>query len=370
MKSLLIVTLTALAVVSASASPQGVLRKFTFDSSAEGWTAIGSATASVVTTPGAAKEGSGALKLEYNIAKGDVGALVFAVAGADLTPLKSLRFWVKADYSTTFVLALEETGGGRWIAPFAVNKSDWVRVELAVSDFTLMHGADDPKDANGKLDLDRIGSAAIGDFSQYVIQMGDEGLATMLGVKSGKHVLWIDELEVSGETLPPAVAIAPEETRLDSFARPLPLWVGLGRTQLAVTAAGPLAGRALEAAYEMPQGAIAALVKPIPRGALGSKASLSLSIASKLPVTLLVQVEEAGGGKYNTMINLKGNRAVETQVLQFSEFQPSEDSKDTNGKLDVSEVVQILIADLGALIGNPAADNTVWLNNLKAVAAK
>jgi hypothetical protein len=102
----------------------------------------------------------------------------------------------------------------------------------------------------------------------------------------------------------------------------------------------------------------------IPQGSLAGTTKLLLRAASEKPTTLFVQVEEAGGGKYNGFVSLDGSKKPTDVTLSFSDLQPADDSKDTNGKLDLAEVKQLVLADGGFLAGGTGR-NTIWLANIR-----
>jgi hypothetical protein len=108
----------------------------------------------------------------------------------------------------------------------------------------------------------------------------------------------------------------------------------------------------------------------LPKGALTGAAKLSFSAASQKPAKLIVQVEERGGGKYNTTVEVPGNADRAEINVNFADFKPAADSKDDNNKLDLDQISQFLIIDASGLIDNTDADNILWINNLKISRAK
>src|SRR5205807_6899271 len=123
--------------------------KHTFDSDVEGWMGFGQ-TAKVEITKEAAnvKEGAGALQFSYSIEKGQVNALVHPVPEGALAKIKSVKFWIKTDHATPIIVMLQEKEGGHYATSFTSPKDQWQRAELALSDFYLAEGKDDPKDRN------------------------------------------------------------------------------------------------------------------------------------------------------------------------------------------------------------------------------
>ena len=76
---------------------------------------------------------------------------------------------------------------------------------------------------------------------------------------------------------------------------------------------------------------------------------------------------EKGGGKYNTVVELPGNSGRADLSLNFADFKPAGDSHDDNNKLDLDRIFQLLFLDSTGMADNTDADNTLWINNIKAV---
>ena len=81
--------------------------------------------------------------------------------------------------------------------------------------------------------------------------------------------------------------------------------------------AGPLGGQALRVGYHQAPMKIAGLMRKVPVGALASASGLRFSVASAKPMKLLVQVEEKDGGKYNTIVDVPGDKAVQKVSVVF-----------------------------------------------------
>jgi hypothetical protein len=99
---------------------------------------------------------------------------------------------------------------------------------------------------------------------------------------------------------------------------------------------------------------------------LSGATKIAFDVASVRPAELIVQLEEVGGGKYNAQVSVEGGSTSKTRTLAFTEMKPADDSKDTNSKLDLDQVKQILILDMSGMINQVDQENTLWLGNLKA----
>jgi hypothetical protein len=127
-----------------------------FDQDDGGWQGLGQATTIAVTRDADnIKEGTGALKVSYSITKGGLAAALLPVQDG-LAGVKSLDFWVKADQSEPMIVMLQEKDAGRYTSIFTAPANRWQHVQIPVSEFALSDGANDPKDADGKLDLDQV----------------------------------------------------------------------------------------------------------------------------------------------------------------------------------------------------------------------
>jgi hypothetical protein len=359
--------LSILLALGAPAFGQSV-QKYTFDENEGGWTVFGQGGSVAVTTAAAdVKAGKGALKYAYNVQKGDISFALVPTPGGALAKAKSVKFWVRTSETTPVFLILAEAGGGRYAAGVSCSKGQWNRVEIPVTDFGLMEGNDDPKDPNGKLDLDQVENAGFFDFGQFFAQ-ADEALAGLLGIQQGPRTMLLDEFEVSEEAAPSSYASAAGEFTVDTFATPHLAWFGVGGAELAKGTGAPLAGTSLKVVYRQAPGKLSAFARQLPGAKLAGMKKLTFAAASAKPTSVVVQLEEHGGGKYNAVVALDGASTPQSVSLSLSDFSPADDSKDANDKLDIAEVRQIVFIDLAGIMGGVDQDNTVWVNKIKFTA--
>ena len=351
-------------------APSTPLLKQTFADGEEGWTVLGpNASIAVTKNPSDTYQGKPALKFTYGVAKGEVNAAICPVMGQDLAAAKSVRLWARASHATTLGLVMQESGGGRFMYPFTVPKDKWVQVEAAPGDFVLMDGKDDPKDANGKLDMDKLEAFAVADVAEMLVQFGDDAVR-FLGIQPGQRTVYLSEITLLRDPLPPSQELTGNVMIIDSFARSLPSWIAIGGVYLSVVADKPLKGRALQAEYHVSPQTIAGLMRVVPKGKLAEARYLTFEAAASKPTKLMVQVEDQeSGGKFRTMVDLKGGSEPETISLKFADFTPTEDSKVTTGKPDLSKVGQLLIADPTGMFGGADQDITLWIGKIRATAA-
>lgn len=321
------------------------------------------------------KQGRAALRFDYEVGAAGMNALLRTGQMGEAADLKSFRFWVKADYPTNLVMVLQEENAGRYLALFHAPKNQWQQVELAPSDFVLSSNPEDPKDPNGKLDMDIVTAAAIGDFNQLLAASKDQGLKRILGIKDGRHSLYIDDFWASKQPLVLPPGVNPDSKNIiDAFVRPQLSWLSLGDVLLKRVTEKELAdqgrdisvrGRGLQAEYRQQAGALMGLTKLIRPGLLKDMTSLEFTVATDKAMTLVVQLEETSGGKYFTTVQLPAGTTPAEMRLLPELFGVSEDSKDDNKRLDLEQVKQILLIDAAGLFGQPMGDNVLWLSNFR-----
>lgn len=366
-----VAALWGLAAAAQNASPgqAAQLLRHTFEQDEQGWIALGPGAQARTTHEAAdVRSGSAALQFDYAVAKGQINVLILPLPEGAPAGTRSFRLWAKADAATTLAVALQERGGARYIALVAAPANRWQEVRLATSDFVLSDLGEDPQDPNNQLDLSEIEAVAMADFGQFLAQNEDPDIARLVPVKPGPHRLLVDDFAISSAPLPPTYRVVGGALVPDTFARPQLDWMAVGATSLSLTAGGPLNGPGLRAGYRQEAGHLIGLVHALPRGALTGAARLTFTAASAKPVKLLVQLEERGGGKYNTAVDLPGDGAMHAYSVNIADMVPADDSKDANGRLDPSRVKQLTLIDVGGLLGMSQGENTLWIGAARPAA--
>ena len=342
------------------------LLKTAFDAETGGWIASGDgAKTSVTQDKTKVKEGKGSLLFDYTLEKGKTHTLMLMVEQGKLEKMKSLRFWVRADHTAPLAVTMQEKDGGRYNAVFTAPNQQWQEVELAPSDFTPGTEAHDPKDPNGKLDMDKVVSIGIIDLGTFFIQSDDANLQKMFATPKGFHTLLLNDFAVRSDA-PSAASTDKKSIALDGIARPQIGWIGLGAVTISAATGKPLDGKSLKAAYHQSAGQIIGLMRGIPAGAMAGKTQIKFSVAASKATKLLIQVEERDGGKYNVMVDVLADKA-RTEITQaLSDFKMADDSKDANDKLDPEQIKSILILDISGMVDSVDTDNTLWISNLRA----
>jgi hypothetical protein len=365
----------ALTLSAAAAQTPAPLLKHTFEDGEGGWTGITfpsgmNAKVSITNEAANVKSGKAALKFDYGVNKGEMNALLLATPNGEIAKAKALRLWIKADYTTTLALVLQEQDGGRYVTVFSAPKDQWQQVEVSTADFTLMEGKDDPQDPDSKLDMDQVAAVAIGDFGQFFAQLGDENVAKLLNVQAGQHTLYLDDFTVTEETLPSAFSAVNADVRIDTFARPQLAWIAVGGVKLSKAEGKPLEGPGMKADYRQAPQKIIGIMRNVPRGKMAGTDKLTFTAASTKRTMLVVQVEEKDGGKFNSTVEIPDGSEAKTVSLNFADFNPADDSPVKDRKVKMDLVNQILFIDATGLLGGAEEDNTLWIGGLRASAAK
>lgn len=358
-----------LACSAIAQGPEAPLIQHSFKEDAAGWMPIGQ-TAKVVIyhDPALGAPTVGALRFNYGINKGEFNALLLPAKYDSLKTAKAFKFSVKTDLDTLLAVTVQEEEGGRYLALVHAPKDAWQPVELSVGDFALAMDKDDPKDPNGKLDMEQVTAIVVADISQLFAQNEDPKLTGLFDVKKGAHTLYFDDFSVTTEAIPPSTSSAGDDVRVDSFVHPQLAWFALGGPKLSRASGAPLAGAGLKAEYRQAEGKLAILSRTMMPWILTQAKTLTFDAASQHGAKLIVQVEETEGGKYNAVVDVPAGAKSTPFRLLFSEFKAADDSKDPNGKLDLGKVKNLLLIDVSGAVEKVDRENVLWLGNLMALA--
>ncbi len=361
-------SLLAAGACLASAQTEPLLSQ-TFKENDGGWVAFGgTAKTSVSHEPEITQPTAGALKFDYTIAKGDLNGLYLTTAIGSWAKARNFKLRVHADSATIIVLALQEQDGGRYVATANVPKGLWQTIELSTSDFILATDKDDPKDPDGKLDMDKVTGVGVLDMSQFFASVDNPVLAGLFDVKLGSHQLYIDSFTVGSESIPATFTSLGDDVQIDTLNHPQLSWLGLGGVKMVRTTEKPLTGASLRVDYHQTPGKPTILSHPVPSWVLTGSKVLSFDVATLKPAKIVIQLEQTDGGKYNAIVDLAGG-ALPTKVkLAFTEFKRSDDSKDDATAPHIALIKSILIMDASGMFESANADNTLWVNHLMASA--
>ena len=364
----------ALSSVARAQPASDVLLQETFEDGTVLWRPVGDdAKVSLTHEAANVKNGGAALRFDYTVATGKLHALSLPTPTGIPLAAQALHFWIKADYATSLAVELQERGGGRYAAIFAVPPDVWQEVALAPSDFMLNEDSDDPPDADRKLDLDQVQAITIKDLKEFYLQAQNPEIVKLFQAQPGAHSLYVDDFVVSKTPLPPTFGFMDRALEIDNFARPQVGWIAVGAMRLShasglnLNNAAPQLGAAsaLQADYRQVLGTVVGLARRFPRGRLAGMTRLQFDVASLKPATLLVQLEGKSGAKYNAPVALPGGGVAKAINLPFAAFTPDLDSRNLDAPLDLGEAQQLLIVDITGII-SLTNQNTLRLSHLRA----
>ena len=337
----------------------------TFEDSDGGWMTYGQGGELRVTRDAAnVKTGRGALEFEYQIASKQIAVAIFPIFDISLAPMKSLRFWLKTDSATPVAVLLSERkpDGGDYTAVVWSPKNVWQQIELTPDQFALNEGPKDPKDPDGRLDLDEVQAVGILDLSQYLNTLPENPkLPLWIERHTGTHRLYIDDFQVLSEAPPP-------DKPRDYIG-----WFTLGGAQLSLESSGkPVPGRAVKAEYDQAEGHFVLLMQLLAGVDLHKADRLALDLASDKKATVVISLEKKNPGgpapRYTTMVEIPGGRQVAHEEIPLADFKLDENGpKDPYPKLDGSKIKTVSLLDITAALTHETARNTIWLGSVRGL---
>lgn len=360
----------------------------TFETDTNGWIAVGPhAKAAMTVDSKFVKAGKGALAFSFTVTDkaGEkkfenpgvppVDILLRPIMDGQLTKMKALTFWARTDIAGGYSVSLQEKGEGRYMTLIWLPKDQWQRVTLVPEDFWLSDGKDDPKDADGKLDLDKVENVGvISVWSFLALALGDtpEGTA-IITPAIGPHTLWLDDFAAATEVPPydlPELAL-PAKAKgiwIDDMRRGVLGWLPIGNVELSLDKAAPFKTRALRVDYTQKQGGFVALMRDLHRFNLIHQERLSIDLASAKSAKLAITLEEKSGAKYVVLIDVPGDSVPIHRSIPFSDFNLAGDSpQDPDGQLDLDQIKTLSFTDITGSLGIGTQKNTLWLGPISAI---
>ncbi len=350
--------------VSAFAAPPLIHQDF--EASESGWTAFGPETAHVHVTHDATtvKNGKGALELDY-VASASTPAAAALPVKQSLQSMQSLGLWLRAESATAAAITLSEKQGGRYISVFWLQPQIWQRVELSPDDFYLAQNANDPKDPDGKLDLDQIEAISIIDLSQILnSSIGQKNDHIAAVTHTGPQKLYLDDFEVSADR--PAWYHARTTYHIDSFDHPQLNWFTFGGPDLTLdTSRTVIPGNAMKASYHQMESTFVLMAHTLPRQDFSGATHLAFDIASESDAHIMFVLENQTppNARYHVDVEVKGGGKADHREVALSAFVPDEAAQ-ADGKLNLSELKTIMFLDITGAYTEQEAPNTVWIGNI------
>ena len=362
-----------IALFAAAACAQSPFFHQDFEAKTAGWTAFGAKSAKVQIThePASVKNGKGALEFDYEASNSEPAVAILPLT-QPLPGLQSLRLWVKGTSPMAAAVSLTEKEGGRYLAIFWLDGDTWQRVELTPEDFILSTNQNDPKDPDGKLDLDQVEAIGIVDISQIINPIMAAHAPLMVAEHAGPQKLFIDDFEVSAER--PAWFHPRAPFEIETFSHPQLDWFTLGGADLKLdTSRKVMAVDALEASYQQIPDRFPILLHPMPQMDLAGATHLAFDIASDNQINLIVALIEQAPGKtegphYNANIEVPGGGKTAHREVALSAFDfDSNGPADPAGKLDLARLKTIGILDVTSAYTQQTGANTIRIGNIKAM---
>lgn len=366
----------------------GALFTDAFETDAKPWVAFGP-HGKVATTDEAAhvKTGKGALEFDFNV--GDksgekpsdpnqlpLDVLLRPTPDGQLAKMQAVTFWARSDFASPYAVTLSEKGGGRYVSMIWLPKDTWRRVTLLPSDFWLSDDKNDPKDPDGKLDLDQVENVGVVSLWSFLaLGAGDtpEGVE-LLAPKLGPHKFWLDDFSAlptapAQEAPMPALPEKANGVWIDTMQRDIPFWMPLGNAELSIDPNAPFKGHALRADYVQGASKYIALIHDMRRANLAHKDRITFQVASAKSLKLAVALEEKSGARYIVILDVPGDSEPTRKSVSFSDFMIAEDSpKDPDGQLDLDQIKTISFVDITSAFGIDKQKNTLWIGPISAVA--
>jgi hypothetical protein len=354
----------AAALLASAQQNSEVLLHRDFETSATGWFAMGAGGSVRVThEPGQTHSGNSALAFTYEVKRGQISAAVMPAPPA-MARMQHVRFWVKTDRDTPVAVLLSETqpGGGNYTAWFWSPANAWQHIELTPADFVLSDGPQDPKDPDGKLDLDQLQAIGVLDLAPFFPAPPSPS------VQAGPRTMWIDDFEALGGPAP-----AQDSTmRIDNFDRGFLPWITIGAMDLKLSRAdnhgdnqadNPLHEPALEASYEQRDNPLPILLRRIANYDLAKAARLDFDVASDEETTLVIALEVKRPGaaqapRFTLPIFPPGQREVFHVSVKLEDFQGQ-------GKLDPAQLKTLIVTDPAGAGDGVATHNRIWIGKVE-----
>jgi hypothetical protein len=291
--------------------------------------------------------------------------LILRLTEGSLTNVKSFQFWMRANASDPLVMVLQENGGGRYVCPFMTRMDRWQRVNVSIKDFVLSENKDDPKDPDGKLDMDQVVAVGFLDFDTMLAQQGAEAIGNLFSFKPGDHKLYMDDFIASPDILPEYSGVKGSVYQIDNFKRPQPMWIIMGDAQSSIVP-GENDSSDMQLEYRQSTGHVLGMIRVLGYKKLANATAIQMDASSLKPAKLLIQLELDDGSKFNASADLAGDGKMHPLKFSHDDFTLADDTQGTRTQLDMAHVSKVLIIEATGLTDTVDQDNTLVLSNIRA----
>lgn len=139
-------------------------------------------------------------------------------------------------------------------------------------------------------------------------------------------------------------------------------WMAEGKgAKSRVTPAVNVENASLAFDYRIIKGELYFLHLPIAEGSLAKAKTIRFRVKADTTTSLIFALQEKGGARYATSFYVPGGK-WQTVEIAVSDFLLTEDTKDSNGKLDMDEVIDAAFIDMGVILSQ--VDNKPLLDML------
>jgi len=305
----------------------------------------------VLAITGEARQGRGALCLQWTPATGGALALIgvkdMVVEGRP----QSLAFSFRTEGVTPLVFSLIEADGSSYQGYAYSEGGRWHDVLVDLDE--LMLSETDP-DENERLNVDEIVSFTVLDLSNLA---GEVGLS--LGIKDGPQRMWLDDVRLTRDFAPHRSARTRDGVRIiDDFdIDPVPC-LPLEAPRLSIVE-GPDADDdgAVRIVYSQGERRWVGFVSGVGHLNLRDEQDLRLTLRADNAARLTVVLEERDGSKYTALVKLDPAEGWHTVRLPVQRFKLDKATSDENDALDMGQI-RVIIPVIDAQRAEVNADGT------------
>jgi len=363
----LVVALVAAFVGVAGA--QAPVAEWLFDGDVTGWSAIDPAS-QVSSTADAnviREEDNGVLELSFTPVVGTISGVMGQVP-AGLAGAQSLRMHLKSTDQTIVMVALIEGDGSSYNTGFTSLPDRWQEIALDLDEF---HLGDDSTDENGQLDPGQVQAIMVADMVAMLAMLAEQ-VPFIAAPDLSPRMLWLDDVWVDTEGVDPRWTETDLEGRkavqVDSFESAPLQWATLGGEGIEVVydSEWKTDGEySLRITYDLPPMKVFGMMTGLRGLPLEGSQLLRFSYISEVSTTLLIEIKELDESKYNAMAQVKATDEFATYELALDQMVLADDSTDENGKLDMAQAKELLLADISAMGETPVTLNTIWFDDVR-----
>ncbi len=316
------------------------------------------------------REGKPSLALDYEIGQKKFTAAVLPLPRAALAAMGQIHLWIRTDFPTSVVLTLREKDGGNYAAMAWSPGNDWQEIRLAMRDFSLSTGPNDPLDPDGKLDVDQVQAIAVADLTQiFANATRNRAVPVAIANRAGKHTLLISGFEVLGAVTGPR-----DNLVIDQFDAPQISWMSPGgATFLLDNSRDHSPGAAMEVDYTQAENALVYFVRNLPPSIPADITHISFDIASQKAAQFLFTLQERGSGhgegpRYTAVVEVNGKGQPDHRDLALSAFNLDQNGPpDPSGTLHIATAKSLAITDISAASNGDSGPNRFWISNIRLV---